>query len=88
MKDTTSNKVSQPTTKKFIVTGIEWDKEVDGEIVDVDLPETAEVILDAADVEGLPEDEVNDIVVDSLTDKFGFLVNCCYVDEASTSNSK
>lgn len=88
MEDTVSNKVSQPTAKKFIVSGIEWDKEVDGEIVDVDLPETAEVILDADDVEGLLEDEVNDFVVDSLTDKWGFLINCCYVDEAPMGNSK
>lgn len=82
MATTKADFVPQPTTKRFVVTDIEWDKEVDGEIVDVDLPETAEVILDIADIEGLPEDEVNDIVVDELTEAKGFLINYCHVEEA------
>lgn len=75
--------LSKSDVKKFIVTSIRWDKESDDEVIDVDLPETVEVILDIADIVGLSTDEVNDLVIDGLTEKFCFLIEGCNVAEAS-----
>ncbi len=48
------------------VRGIEWD--TDGE--DVELPENCEIVVKASD-----EDEVEDLIVDALSDEYGFTVS-------------
>lgn len=51
---------------------IEWDLEVDGEVVtDADLPTT--VYIDVDD-EGLDEIDAIDAVVEALSDKYGYCV--------------
>ena len=68
--------------KKFIVTDIQWDTVIDDVAVDADLPTEATVNVDAADIDGLLEDEVDDFIVDCLTEKYGFLIEGCIITEA------
>ena len=84
MATTRPDFIPQPQTKKFLVTGIKWDTVVDGEQLDVDLPKTADVIVNSADIAGAEsKDEVDYVIVDILTEKFGFLVECCNVQEVT-----
>lgn len=55
---------------KFLLTGIKWDKEVDGEIQKVDLPERMEV-----------EAEGEDSAVDVASDMTGYCIFSAYVEE-------
>ena len=82
MATTKADLIPQPTTKKFHVTDIKWDNVVDDVAIDVDLPTEADVILDLADIDGFSQDEVNDVVIDDLTEKFGFLIEGCNIAEA------
>lgn len=82
MATTKADLIPQPTPKKFHVTDIKWDNIVDDVVIDVDLPTEADVILNLADIDGFSQDEVNDIVIDDLTEKFGFLIAGCNIAEA------
>lgn len=88
MATTKADMLPQPATKKFHVTNIKWDNVIDGVAVDADLPTEADVILDIDDIKGLSEDEVNDVVIDNLTEKFWFLIEGCNVAEAPKRHAK
>lgn len=61
--------------RKFKATDINWDREVDGEIVDTDLPESMEVEIDDDD------NDVESLIADALTDKTGFCVHSYNFEE-------
>lgn len=82
MATTKADLIPQPTTKRFLVTDIKWDNVVDDVVIDVNLPSEAEVTMDVADVNGFSDDEVNDIIVDHLTEKYGFLIEGCNIADA------
>jgi hypothetical protein len=48
----------------YIISDIEWDKEIDGEIQNVDLPETVEVEADDPDA-----------AIDAASDIYGFCIH-------------
>lgn len=81
MATTKADLIPQPP-KKFIVTDIRWDTVVDDVAVDVDLPTEATVNVDATDIDGLLDDEIDDFIVDRLTEKYGFLIEGCIVTES------
>ena len=59
-------------TRKFKITNIEWD--YDGENPqDLSLPTETTLTIDVSDEEkDLPADEMDDIITDALSDKYGF----------------
>lgn len=73
--------------RKFKCTSIKWDTEdVEGEIPE--LPSRMTVNILAADLEGLPEDEVSVVVCDELTEAKGFLVKSYSYEELDTKPAK
>lgn len=82
MATTKAELVPQPTTMKFLATDIKWDNVIDGVAIEVDLPTEAEVDVDLDDIKSFSDDEVNDIIINHLTEKFCFLIEGCKIEPA------
>lgn len=73
---------------KFKATDIKWDKEVDGETLDVKLPESDTVSFAESDIAGMCEDDIHTWVIDILSERHSFLIEGCKVEKVEKQPKK
>ena len=73
--------------RKFKCTEIKWNTE-EAKVEIPKLPSRMTLNIPAADLEGLPEDEVSIVVCDKLTEATGFFVNSYRCEELDTKPAK
>lgn len=64
--------------RNYIVSNIEWD--TDGEDVQV-LPVVKGITLDPEDYEGLDEEEIEESIIDFLTELYGWCISDYEIEE-------
>lgn len=71
--------IYDPDGKKYLASDIEWD--TDGEEVD-GLPTDVTIVFDPDANDCIDQDEINEKLVDILSDEYGWLIDFCHIEEA------